>query len=258
MKESELKKYLDELVKKYETKDFCKDDPIRIPHRFKEVEDLELAGFLASIFAYGKRELFLKKVEILFGIMQNKPYEFLMCYPDKEPLLSGFSYRFQKDFDVKLLMRILHKIYKSGKTLGLLFREFVKKTSNLHDAQILFVNYIYSLADSKPESGFLNLVSNPSKGGASKRLNMFLRWMVRGGEVDFGIWDFIKSSELYIPLDVHVARISRQIGLLNRQSNDFRAVVELTKKLSEFDADDPVKYDFAMFGFGVDKSVSPI
>lgn len=249
-----MKEYLDRLVKKYETVDFCKDDPVRIPHRFKDVKDLELAGFFAAMFAYGKRELFLKKLEILFGIMQNKPYEFLMSYPEKEPLLSGFSYRFQKDFDVKLLMRILYVIYKPGKTLSTLFEDCVRKSSNLREAQTLFVNHLYSLVDEPPSGGFLNLICKPSNGGPMKRLNMFLRWMVRSGEVDFGIWNFIKPSELYIPFDVHVARVSRQLGLLKRQSNDFKAVLELTAKLSEFDPDDPVKYDFAMFGFGVDKS----
>jgi len=251
-----MKNKLDSLVKKYETRDFIKDDPIQFPHRFKNQHDREIAALLAAVFAYGKRELFIQKLNVLFGIMQNKPYDFLMDYPSNAVLLSGFGYRFAKDFDVKAFLEVLNKIYKEKGSLTDFFYECVKKTNSLHEAQILLARYFYDNAGcEKPAQGFCHLMSNPEKGGATKRLNMFLRWMVRGGEVDLGMWDFVKPAEIFIPLDVHVARISRQLGLLKRSSNDFKAVCELTQKLKEFDPKDPVKYDFAMFGFGVNNQV---
>ncbi len=239
-----MKKKLDALVKKYEVEDFIKDDPVQFAHNCKTREDIEIAGFIASLFAYGKREVFIKKLKILFALMGKSPLEFLLEYKKKEYLLDGFVYRFVKDIDLKGFLGGLSKLYGSGSSLAELFYE--GKTQNVCD-------FFYNTLKTPCSAGFYHLLSNPSKGGAQKRYNMFLRWMVRGGPVDLGVWDFIKPSELLIPLDVHVARISRQYGLLGRSSNDFKAVLELTEKLRKFDPNDPVKYDFALFGLGVDK-----
>ena len=243
-----MKNKLDVLVQKFETTDFIKDDPVQFPHRFLNngaagtcgtLENIEIAGFIAALFAYGKRELFIKKLDWLFAAMENDPHGFL--YDLNVQKFKGFKYRFVKDADLICLLTALSKLYKNGGHLRELFH---KGTQNV-------VNYFYSNAMPDASMGFYHLLPNPQNGGAQKRFNMFLRWMIRSGPVDLGVWDFKKKSELLIPLDVHVGNVSRSLGLLNRRANDFKSVVELTKVLREFDPEDPVKYDFALFGAGV-------
>ena len=240
---------LEELVGKYETTEFIKDDPIQFPHRFNNPQDIEIAAFLASLFAYGNRKVFIKKLDELFKIMRNKPLEFVL---DFEPnSLKGFNYRFAKDFDVIEVFNILHKLYKADGRLRALFEHGWGLDNSILTMLQSVTDYFYSNVQNKVGMGFYHLIPNPKNGGAVKRMNMFLRWMVRKGPVDLGLWDFLPTGELLIPIDVHVARISREMGLLKRNSNDFKAVLELTKTLKQFDPDDPVKFDFAMFGLGV-------
>ena len=284
---------LEELTEKYETVDFIKDDPIQFAHRFINSQDVEIAAFLASLFAYGNRKVFIKKLNELFKIMENKPLEFVL---DFEPnSLRGFNYRFAKDFDIIEVFNILHQLYCStphpnphpshsllrsyaDRVTRLVPRRFplsrregvARKLNNKGDSGLsaLFehgwgldnsiltmlqtvTDYFYSNVQNKVGMGFYHLIPNPKNGGAVKRMNMFLRWMVRKGPVDLGLWDFLPTGELLIPIDVHVARISREMGLLKRNSNDFKAVLELTGNLKQFDPNDPVKFDFAMFGLGV-------
>lgn len=243
--------------------------------------DVEIAAFISSLLAYGNRKIFIKKLDELFKIMKNRPLEFVLNFDEKE--LKGFNYRFAKDFDVIEVFRILNKLYKEDGGLKALFeygcsfpsplgeqREQAKNEPRdpvgaapqvrvreglgvrVQQAMQIVTDYFYSNVKNEVGQGFYHLIPNPKNGGAMKRMNMFLRWMVRKPPVDLGIWDFIPASELLIPLDVHVARLSREMGLLNRSSNDFKAVLELSENLKTFDPQDPVKYDFAIFGLGVD------
>ncbi len=241
-----MKQFLDELVKKYETKDFIKNDPIQFPHRYSSSRDIEISAFISSLFAFGKRELFIKKLDELFSLADS-PYALIYNY--KKYNLQNFVYRFIKSVDLIELLRLLNKLYVLDKSsLAELFYERKNRFSRV-------VEYFYKNSNCSENMGFCFMFAKPENKSALKRLNMFLRWMVRNGEVDFGIWNFISKNELIIPLDTHVARLSRKFNLLKRTSNDYKAAVELTEKLKEFDESDPVKYDFALFGLGVDEHV---
>ncbi len=245
------KQKLDQLVKKYETSDFIKDDPIQFVHRFKTKEDMELAGFIASMFAYGSRKMFISKLEDLFSRADYDIFNYVKNGDFKN--LKGLEYRFSKDYDIIPIFNILNALYKESKGLEELFAySFAPRGDDYDHFLQKVVDYFYARAPKDAGRGFYHMIPNPQKGGAMKRMNMFLRWMIRKSAVDVGIWNFMLPKDLYIPLDVHVARLSRQMGLLSRKSNDYRAVVELMTNLREFCSDDPVKYDFAMFAFGVE------
>ena len=240
-----MKNKLDELVKKYETSEFIKSDPIRIPHRYKNKRDIEISAFISSLFAFGKREQFLKKLEELFSLCDTPEG---LIYDYKKYNLDNFLYRFIKSNDLQELLSILNKLYFCDKSsLEELF-------SNENNRLKCATDYFYRNCNCSSSHGFCFMFARPEKRGAMKRLNLFLRWLVRDGCVDLGIWKNIKKSELVIPLDTHVARLSRKFGLLKRNANDYKAVIELTEKLKEFDENDPVKYDFALFGLGVDEN----
>ena len=238
------KEELDLLVQQYETKDFIKDDPIQIPHRFKNKEDIIISAFVTSCFAYGNRKVFIRKLDELFNMIDNQPYNYVKNFqPEK---LKNFSYRFSKDSDVIAFFAKLHDLYQTS-SLEQLFQE--NYNGNLQNMLQAICDYFYCNTDLT--QGYCHLIPNPKKGCAMKRMNMFLRWMVRKPPVDFGIWNFIPKSEIVIPFDTHVARMSRNLGLLKRNSNDYKAVLELTSCLKNFDGNDPIKYDFALFGYGV-------
>lgn len=239
---------LDKLVVQYETEDFIKDDPVRFPNRFKNKKDIEIAGFIASLVAYGRRELFTKKLDQLFDIAQNEPLNFILNFESK--ILGDFNYRFGKPDDFAQIFLILKELYSKDGGLEELFKYGYKFDENMF---IPICDYFYSRVK-EPKQGFTFMIPNPRNGGAMKRMCMYLRWMVRKSPVDFGIWDFMPTSDLFIPLDVHVGRVSREMGLLTRKQNDFKAVIELTENLKKLDPKDPVKYDFAMFGYGVNRA----
>src|SRR5574344_820452 len=241
---------LDELAKKYETVDFIKDDPVQFPNRFNNPKDIEIACFIAARFAYGNRKVFIKKLNELFVIAQNQPLDYVLNFEPNS--LKGFNYRFSKDFDIIEIFKILKKLYLRDGGLKSLFKYGYEQEKDIQKMLQVVTDYFYSNQKNEVGQGFYHMVPNPSHGGAMKRMNMYLRWLVRKSPVDLGIWDFIPRSELLIPLDVHVARLSREMGLLKRNSNDFKAVLELTSKLKEFCPQDPIKYDFAIFGLGVD------
>lgn len=244
------KNELDKLVQKYENKDFIKDDPVQFIHKFKTKKDIELAGFIASLLAYGSRKQFIKKLDQLFEIAENEPLNFIQNFESE--LIGDFNYRFGKPNDFIAIFQILKKLYNTSEGLGELFEHGYKQGKIFENV----VDYFYSEGMKfNPNHGFYHMIPNPHKGGAMKRMCMYLRWMVRKSPVDVGIWNFMPASELYIPLDVHVGRISRQMGLLKRNANDFKAVVELTNNLKKFCPEDPIKYDFAMFAYGVDQNV---
>ena len=231
---------LDKLVEKYENKDFIKNDPVQFIHKFQTKKDIELAGFIASLLAYGSRKQFIKKLDQLFEIAQNEPLKFI---------------RIGKPNDFIVIFEILKKLYNTSEGLEELFEHGYKQGKIFENVVDYFYSSVTDDLKFTPGQGFYHMIPNPHKGGAMKRMCMYLRWMVRKSPVDVGIWEFMPASELYIPLDVHVGRISRQMGLLTRNANDFKAVIELTNNLKKFCPEDPIKYDFAMFAYGVDQNV---
>ena len=237
---------LDKLVEKYETPEFIKDDPIQFIHCGRTKEESELYGFISSLFAYGNRKIFIKKLEDIFKRADNDIVNYIKNGDFSN--LKGLEYRFSKDYDIIPIFEILHNLYSESKGLEELFNYGFFSDNFLQTV----VDYFYARAPKTAGQGFYHMIPNPANGGAMKRINMFLRWMVRKPPVDLGIWEFMKPKDLLIPLDVHVGRVSRKMGLLSRKSNDFKAVIELTNKLKEFCPEDPVKYDFAMFAFGVE------
>ncbi|MCD8024978.1 MAG: TIGR02757 family protein [Candidatus Gastranaerophilales bacterium] len=243
-----MKDYLEKLRAKYETPDFIKDDPVQFPHRFNgDIENIEIAGFITSLFSYGRREAFISKLNFLFEIMGKSPLNFILNFDLYENKLDGFCYRFYTDYDVKALFYSLSELYKSGRTI----RDLFYKKNTVYD--------FFSSSKFAPKNGgFSFMICNPEKNGANKRMHLFLRWMVRPAPVDFGIWDFIDKKDLIIPLDVHAGNVSRKLGLLKRKQNDFKAAWELTSKLKEFRPDDPVGLDFALFGAGIHKENSRV
>ncbi len=236
---------LDKLAAKYETEDFIKDDPVQFIHRFKDKKDIELAGFIASLLAYGSRKQFIKKLDQLFEIAQNEPLNFIQNFEAKS--IGDFNYRFGKPDDFIEIFSILKELYNTSDGLEELFEHGYRQDKIFETV----VDYFYARATQNAKHGFYHMIPNPHNGGAMKRMCMYLRWMVRKSSVDIGIWKFMPASELLIPLDVHVGRISRQMGLLTRNANDFKAVIELTENLKKLCPEDPVKYDFAIFGYGV-------
>lgn len=241
---------IDKLVYEYETVDFIKDDPVQFCHRYNKTKnDCEIAGFIASLLAYGNRKVFIKKLNtLLVDIGQNEPYNFIMNF--ESGILGDFNYRFGTTSDFEQVFRILRDLYANDGGLEALFKYGYEHPQE-ENMFIPVTDYFYSRAGENAGQGFYFMIPNPKNGGAMKRMCMYLRWMVRKSVVDLGLWDFMPASELLIPLDVHVARISREMGLLNRKANDFKSVLELTENLKKFDTIDPVKYDFAMFGYGV-------
>lgn len=246
------KSKLDELVKQYETTDFIEPDPVRFLHIFENKQDIEIAGFLASMFAYGNRKAFIPKINQLLDIMKNKPLKYILNFNPETKELDDFDYRFSKGCDIKEIIIILQKLYKTDKSsLEELFAYGWKTHKSVKGMLITVCDYFYANVKNEVTKGFYHLIPDAKKSSALKRMNMFLRWMVREGCVDAGIWKFMPKSELIIPLDTHVARISVETGLVDKANGDFKTAEAITKVLKTFDADDPTKYDFALFGYGV-------
>ncbi len=241
---------IDKLAAEYEVESFIKDDPILFPHRYnKTKEDCEIAGFIASLLAYGNRKVFIKKLDELFiNIAQNEPYNFIMNY--ESSMLGDFNYRFGTTEDFNEVFAVMRELYEKDGGLEELFKYGYDNPVD-GNMFIPIVDYFYSRYSDNVGQGAYFMIPNPKKGGAMKRMCMYLRWNVRKGPVDLGIWNFMQPCELLIPLDTHVARLSREMGLLTRKANDFKSVIEITENLKKFDATDPTKYDFAMFGYGV-------
>ncbi len=243
---------LDKLAEKYENEDFIKNDPIQFIHRWKCKNDSEIAGFVASSFAFGNRKAFINTLNKIFDAADNDLCNYIKNGDFKN--LKGMYYRLYKDTDIIGLFKVLNKLYNESGGLEELFSCCYEKDRGEKYDHFLqpVVEYFYKNVPDNTGLGFRHMIPNPEKGSAMKKMNMFLRWMVRKSPVDLGIWNFMSPADLYIPLDVHVARQSRDMGLLTRKSNDYTAVCELTNKLKEFCPEDPVKYDFAMFAFGVE------
>lgn len=244
----EIKKLLEEYAQKYDTVDFIKNDPSKFVHIFNNQSDIETAGFIASLFSYGKRDLFIKLLDSFLYPNHNLT-DFIKNFDPKYPI--EFNYRFSKTIDFSQILLILKNLFSQNETLGSLYKYYYSENNTISGMLQGVTEYFYSNITLDVTKGFYHLIPNPANGGAMKRMNMMLRWFVRKSAVDVGIWNFIDKSELIIPLDVHVGNISRQIGLLSRKNNDMKSALEITENLKLFDSKDPIKYDFALFGIGV-------
>jgi len=246
---SELKSFLDEKYDLYNRETFIETDPIQIPKAFSKKEDIEIAGFLASTIAWGQRPTIIKNAKKLMQWMDEAPHDFVMNAQASDlEIFAEFKHRTFNGEDAIFFMQSLQNIYKNHGGL-----ENVFSKQNNGDAKDSIANFreIFFSIDHPQRTE--KHVSNVLKKSSAKRLNMFLRWMVRNDKrsVDFGIWEKISPADLYLPLDVHTGRVGRKLGLLNRKQDDWPAVNEITNSLRQLDPNDPVKYDFALFGLGI-------
>ena len=255
-----LKDTLDKFYREYDFKERLLHDPIEFPHRFKNPRDIEVAAFIASSLAYGKVGLFKAVAEKILSIMGASPYEFLLEFRlgKHRKLFKGIKYRFNENEDLIALLFILHKILSRHTSLENVFMKFyLPGAKTIEEGLRGFVAshleidtaQVYG-RDIKP-AGLRQLFPSPSNGSACKRANLFLRWMVRDKDIDFGIWGGISKNRLIIPLDTHIARISRCLGFTERKSQDWKMAVEITESLKRFDPEDPLKYDFALCHHGI-------
>lgn len=248
---NEIKEFLDEKVEKYNHPDFITTDPVQIPHLFTNYEDIEIAGFLAATIAWGQRVTIIKNMQRLIALTDNSPYEFIMNYSKSDlDRFTHFKHRTFNGEDCKFFIKSLNNIYTNYRGLGSLIQTIYNKEQNIFDVLVEFRKVFFEI--DYPERTQKHF-SNVLKGASAKRLNMYFRWMIRNDNrgVDFGLWNKIPASSLYLPLDVHTGNVARKLGLLKRKQNDWKAVEEITKVLRSFDPDDPVKYDFALFGLGI-------
>jgi len=250
------KEYLDGLIKIYEIPDFIKDDPVQFPHKYKIQQDIEVSGLISTCFAYGSRKKIIETLEYIHEIFNGSPSEFVINFHiDRDAeLFKGFVYRYTQERDLILLIYVIGQALKEYGTLEKAFMNgFVADEKNIKQSLTNFVNLLrsYLPCDEVTCRGLFHLIPSPELGSACKRLNLFLKWMVRKPPVDLNIWKNIPASKLIIPLDTHVARISRKWELTERKSNDWQTAEEITENLKKFDSADPVKYDFAIFGLGV-------
>ncbi len=229
---------------------FIEDDPVKIPHLFDKKEDIEISGFLTSTIAWGNRKSIINSSLRMMKLMENDPYNFIMNHSEKDlKNLLKFVHRTFNGYDFAQFIRSLKHIYKNHGGLEELFSKKIKNQS-MHNSIHEFKKTFFEIKHTKRTKKH---ISDPFKGSASKRINMFLRWMVRKDKkgVDFGIWRSIDQKNLSCPLDIHSGNVARKLGLINRKQNDHKAVIELDSILRTFDKTDPVKYDFALFGIGV-------
>lgn len=279
-----LKNFLDVKVDQYNRPGFIQNDPICIPHRFSKKQDIEIAAFFAAILAWGQRKTIINKCTELFDRMDNDPHQFMLHHGDNElKSLLGFKHRTFNDTDLLYFVSFFNQHYLQSDTLETAFlppgeqfrNDFLadeiigdhkdyassscmlsalnQQKPKIETSLNYFRSYFFSLPDYPRRT--IKHVSSPMQKSTCKRLNMFLRWMVRSDNkgVDFGIWKAIKPADLICPCDVHVDRVARKLGLIERKQTDWRTSAELTAKLQEFDPLDPVKYDFALFGLGVEE-----
>jgi uncharacterized protein (TIGR02757 family) len=253
MVNNRLKDFLDSKVEQYNTPAFIKDDPICIPHLFNNEQDIEIAALFAAVFAWGNRTIIIKKSKELLHRMDNTPFDFIKNHSERElKQLLGFKHRTFNDTDLLYFVHFLHHHYSNNVSLESVFTNGMQSGEQTIENGLnhLFKSF-FSLEDFPARTQ--KHIASPNKNSTCKRLNMFLRWMVRSDSkgVDFGIWKNISPSQLVCPIDVHVARVAYRFNLLHRNQIDWQSALELTAYLRKLDAADPVKYDFALFGLGV-------
>ena len=245
------KKILEDRFERYCTPEFITDDPISIPHRFSKKQDIEIAGFLTATIAWGNRKSILKSSAKMMMLMDEAPSDFVLNHqPADLQVFEGFVHRTFNVVDIQYFITSLQHIYQNLGGLETAMCKIDEGANSMKPSLVRFHNTFFSLEHLKRTQKH---VANPERGSSAKRLNMFLRWMVRddGRGVDFGLWKKVSTGILSCPLDVHSGNEARKLGLLSRKQNDWKAVEELDASLREFDPDDPVKYDYALFGNAV-------
>lgn len=253
----QLKDFLDSKYEKFNNPDFIPHDPICIPHQFSKKQDIEIMGFWAAILAWGQRKTIISKCNELIHLMDGSPHEFVLHHSEDElkPFLK-FKHRTFNDLDTLYFLSFFKHFYQKHDSLEEAFLVLDSKEKTNTEAHLTqFHEQFFSLPDAPDRTR--KHVSTPERKSACKRINMFLRWMVRKDDkgVDFGIWNKISPSQLVCPCDVHVDRVARSFGLITRAQTDWQTAIELTENLKQFDQNDPVKYDFALFGIGIENKL---
>ena len=246
-----LKAFLDEKVEYYNRPSFIESDPVSIPHLYSKKQDIEISGFFAAVFAWGQRKTIINKSRELLAMMDNSPHDFVLHHSEKElKAIENFKHRTFNATDALYFIHFLNYYYSGNDSLEDLFTGYGKEEP-VEYGLIKFHESFFSLPDAPLRTR--KHIPNPNRKSTCKRLNMYLRWMVRKDQagVDFGIWTRIKMKDLICPIDVHVDRIARKLSLISRKQTDWLTAVELTENLRNLDPHDPVKYDFALFGLGV-------
>lgn len=246
-----LKDTLESLYDRFNRASFIESDPISVPHAFGKKEDIEIAGFLTALISWGQRPQIIRSANLLMQLMDNDPSGFVIQHSERElNQVSKFYYRTFNVADLKFILKALRELYSGQGGMEAFITNAYRKNHDWSDVLCALYSFLKEVAH---EERSMKHIANISNGSAAKRLNMYFRWMVRQDNrgVDFGLWKQIPASVLYIPLDVHSGRTAREFGLLTRNQNDWKAVLELTENLRKFDENDPVKYDFALFGFGI-------
>ena len=250
MTRKELKDFLDAKVVTYNNPDFLESDPLQIPHLFTKKEDIELSAFLTATIAWGNRKSIINNSRKLMNLFDHAPYDFVVNHAESDlEGLYGFVHRTFNHEDLYYFIKSLQNIYAEHGGLESIFTKH-QEAHSLQPAISKFKHLFFGL---EHQNRTTKHISDPLKGSAAKRINMFLRWMVRDDNtgVDFGLWKGISTSKLSCPLDVHSGNVARKLQLLKRKQNDAKALAELDKNLRKLDPKDPVKYDFALFGLGV-------
>ncbi|MBS9767312.1 MAG: TIGR02757 family protein [Flavobacteriaceae bacterium] len=250
MELEELRDFLEEKVIYYNQPSFIETDPIQIPHQFTKKEDIEIIGFLVATIAWGNRKMIIRNGQRMVELLEHSPYDFVCNHQSKDlKSLHKFVHRTFNGLDFEYFIKALQHIYTNYGGLETIFTKNQTATS-MQPAITVLKNTFFELPHLQRTEKH---ISNPQKGSAAKRINMFLRWLVRNDRsgVDFGLWKNIPTSILSCPLDVHSGNIARKLGLLTRKQNDAKALQELDDNLRKLDPKDPVKYDYALFGLGV-------
>ncbi len=250
MTQNELKEFLDIKVIEYNQVHFLESDPIQIPHAFTQKEDIEISAFLTATIAWGNRKSIINNAKRMMGLLDHSPFDFIMNHtPSDLERFEGFVHRTFNNHDLVYFVQSLQHIYRFHGGMETVFASNVGIDS-VQRGISAFKKVFFELPHQQRTTKH---ISDPLKGSAAKRINMFLRWMVRDAStgVDFGIWKKISPNQLSCPLDVHSGNVARKLGLLKRKQNDAKAVLELDTSLRKLDPNDPVKYDFALFGLGV-------
>lgn len=250
LSKEEIFQFLEEKYLQFNQKNFIEDDPISIPHLFSKKEDIEIAGFLAATIAWGQRTTIINNANKMVELMGFQPYDFVMNHSQKDlTKFNDFKHRTFNSIDLTYFIRSLKNIYVQHGGLENVFTKYPDSPQqNISNFKKVFFEIEHPERTTKH-------VSDPLKNSSAKRINMYLRWMVRKDNrgVDFGIWEKLSMKNLMLPLDVHTGNVGRKLGLLTRKQNDWKAVEEITQMLRQFDSNDPIKYDYSLFGLGVNE-----